>query len=127
MAKDDSKVQVESLDQVIKLGQEIIVKESRKDNPVRRATSSEFVFNNSSNSHSPIGNHNNSQSKFSQRRNSTSSSNIMIEASAIKRATTNNNYSTPAKDGGLIRTNKSRVPGILPTTDKKNTTNKPFG
>jgi hypothetical protein len=32
MAKDDSKVQVQSLEQVIKLGQEIIVKESYHNN-----------------------------------------------------------------------------------------------
>jgi hypothetical protein len=67
----------------------------------------------------------NTHSKLSQRRNTTSS-NMMIEATAIRRANANNNYITPAKDnGGLIRTNKSKVPGVLPQTDNKD--KKAFG
>lgn len=125
MAKDDSKVQVQSLEQVLKLGQEIIVKESNQGS-VRRATSaSEFVSQNNSYGSPQFsetqfgGSSSSNQSKISQRRNTTS--NMMIEASAIRRANANN-YITPAKvndNGGLIRTTKSKVPGVMPKTESK--------
>jgi len=120
MAKDDSKVQVQSLEQVIKLGQEIIVKESYNGSSQGRRST--MATDGSPSNSTPMGT---THSKLSQRRNTTSS-NMMIEATAIRRANANNNYITPAKDnGGLIRTNKSKVPGVLPQTDNKD--KKAFG
>ena len=97
------------------------------NNQGRRST---MIENSPTNGFTPIGN--TTHSKFSQRRNTTttttssSSSNMMIEATAIRRANANNNYITPAKDnGGLLRTNKSKVPGVLPQTENKD--KKAFG
>jgi hypothetical protein len=114
MAKNDSKVKVDSLEQIIKLGQEIIVKESptpklSASKSLRRSSmpseldtthgnNTPLTSNNNNNNDS-----NNSKNKLNQRRNT-------IELTALRRHIANN-YITPIKnDGSITRTIKS-VPG----------------